>query len=49
MTMEHKNNLTAEDIQSNIDAHVRDISKEIKDGFEFLKKYPKSVSIFGSS
>ena len=30
-------------------AHLEHINREFSDGFEFLKKYPKSVSIFGSS
>lgn len=30
-------------------AHLEHIRREFADGFEFLKKYPKSVSIFGSS
>jgi uncharacterized protein (TIGR00730 family) len=29
--------------------HIQHITHEFGDGFEFLKKYPKSVSIFGSS
>jgi len=29
--------------------HLERINHEFGDGFEFLKKYPKSVSIFGSS
>ena len=35
--------------EEEIDEHVQRISYEFKDGFEFLKKYPKSVTIFGSS
>ena len=34
---------------SEISAHLDRINHEFLDGFEFLKKYPKSVSIFGSS
>jgi len=30
-------------------AHLEHINREFGDGFEFLKKYPKSVTIFGSS
>lgn len=30
-------------------AHVQHISREFSEGFEFVKKYPKSVTIFGSS
>jgi uncharacterized protein (TIGR00730 family) len=48
--MEHaKNDLTIEEINEHIDSHITDITKEFRDGFEFLKKYPKSVSIFGSA
>lgn len=48
--MEHaKNDLTIEEINENIEGHIKDIAKEFMDGFEFLKDYPKSVSIFGSS
>ncbi len=32
-----------------IDAHLEHINREFGDGFEFLKKYPRSVTIFGSS
>lgn len=35
--------------EGEIEAHLQHIGKEFKDGFAFLKKYPKSVSIFGSS
>lgn len=41
--------LTTEAIQENIDQHIKDISAEFRAGFEFLEKYPKSVSIFGSA
>lgn len=47
--MYNKDELTVEIINKNIAEHVEDISKEFKNGFEFLRKYPKSVSIFGSS
>lgn len=40
---------TAESIKDNIEEHIIAISKEFREGFEFLEKYPKSVSIFGSS
>jgi uncharacterized protein (TIGR00730 family) len=30
-------------------AHLEHINREFADGFEFLRRYPKSVSIFGSS
>lgn len=34
---------------SDITHHLEHINKEFDDGFDFIKKYPKSVSIFGSS
>lgn len=47
--MNKEQKFTAEQIKSNIEEHILAISKEFREGFEFLKKYPKSVSIFGSS
>lgn len=47
--MLNENELTIEKINSNIDEHIADISKEFRNGFEFLKKFPKSVTFFGSS
>ncbi|MEI6478878.1 MAG: TIGR00730 family Rossman fold protein [bacterium] len=44
-----KEQLTAEEINKEIDEHILEISREFRQGFEFLKKYPKSVTIFGSS
>lgn len=41
--------ITLDEINKNIDSHVNEISKEFKQGFEFLKKYPKSVTFFGSA
>lgn len=35
--------------EGEISTHLMHIQKEFKEGFEFIKKYPKSVSIFGSS
>jgi uncharacterized protein (TIGR00730 family) len=32
-----------------IQGHLEHITMEFKEGFEFLKRYPKSVTIFGSS
>ena len=32
-----------------IETHLERINKEFRDGFAFLRKYPKSVTIFGSS
>ncbi len=40
---------TAPDHEKGIEAHLARIHKEFCQGFEFLKKYPKSVTIFGSS
>ncbi len=40
---------TIEKIDESIKAHMEQINKEFKDAFEFIKKYPKSVTIFGSS
>jgi len=34
---------------SDINTHVERISREFREGFEFLKQYPRSVTIFGSS
>jgi len=47
--MLNEKELTVAKINENIDIHVKDISKEFRDGFEFIKKYPKSVTIFGSA
>jgi len=47
--MLNEKELTVEKINENIDLHINDISKEFRDGFEFIKKYPKSVTIFGSA
>lgn len=32
-----------------VDEHIADISNEFRAGLEFIKKYPKSVTFFGSS
>lgn len=32
-----------------IEQHIGHITRELKDGFELLQKYPRSVTIFGSS
>ncbi len=48
----HKNNqpITRGDIhEGDIRGHLEHIRREFDDGFEFLKKYPKSVTVFGSS
>lgn len=36
-------------INKDIDDYIRETDREFKQGFEMLKKYPKSVTIFGSS
>ena len=41
--------MSEKEIKDNIDAHIGEITNEFKDGFEFIRKYPKSVTIFGSS
>ena len=35
--------------RGDIDKHLERIQREFRDGFEFLRTYPKSVTIFGSS
>src|SRR5574343_122467 len=47
--MINENELTIEKIQENIDQHIKDISNEFRAGFDFIKQYQKSVTIFGSS
>ena len=47
--MKKEHTLSAKEINENIDSHIDEISKEFREGFTFLKKYPKSVSMFGSS
>ena len=41
--------LSKQEINENIHEHMEEIGKEFKNGFEEMKKYPKSVTIFGSS
>ncbi|MDE2038196.1 MAG: TIGR00730 family Rossman fold protein [Patescibacteria group bacterium] len=42
--------LTRKDIHEHaIEEHLERINREFRRGFEFLEKYPRSVSIFGSS
>lgn len=42
--------MSREDIhEGDIRGHVEHITREFHEGFEFIKKYPKSVTIFGSS
>jgi uncharacterized protein (TIGR00730 family) len=50
MTNINENYFSKSDIhESDIEAHLEHINREFGDGFEFLKKYPRSVTIFGSS
>ncbi len=41
--------LTPEAIEKNIAEYIVTITKEFQDGFNFIKKYPKTVSVFGSA
>jgi uncharacterized protein (TIGR00730 family) len=41
--------MSEKEIKDNIDQHIGEITNEFKNGFEFIKKYPKSVTIFGSA
>jgi uncharacterized protein (TIGR00730 family) len=41
--------MTPQHIQENIEEHISAISEELRAGFNFLKDYPKTVSIFGSA
>jgi hypothetical protein len=45
----HPGQLSPDEINKNIYDHIKEIGKEFKAGFEVLKKYPKSVTIFGSA
>jgi len=50
--MSNNNNLnfSKENIHAGeVIAHLEHINREFDDGFEFLRMYPKSISIFGSS
>ncbi len=47
--MYKENELSAKKINENITRLIEDISKEFQMGFDFIRKYPKSVTIFGSS
>jgi uncharacterized protein (TIGR00730 family) len=50
MKQQDLRHITRRDIHTgDIEAHIQKISSEFRNGFEFLKKYPRSVSIFGSS
>lgn len=41
--------MSEKEIKDNIEQHIGEITSEFKNGLEFIKKYPKSVTIFGSS
>lgn len=49
ISMQNEIKMTEEEITKSIEEHVNNITQEFKQGFEFMKKYPKSVTIFGSS
>jgi uncharacterized protein (TIGR00730 family) len=36
-------------VNEDIHEYVKEVTKEFRDGFEELRKYPKSVTVFGSS
>lgn len=47
---DNQNPLLRTDIHSSdIAGHLEHINREFADGFEFLKKYPKSVTMYGSA
>jgi predicted protein tyrosine phosphatase len=41
--------LTFNDIDKTLNEKVDTIEQEFRDGFDFIKKYPRSVSFFGSA
>ncbi len=50
MHNEHNPPLSRKDIHADTTKrHLDEINKEFKNGFEFLRKYPKSVTIYGSA
>ncbi|MDE2188448.1 MAG: TIGR00730 family Rossman fold protein [Patescibacteria group bacterium] len=49
MKEENFQTLSAKEINKNIYDHVREIGREFRAGFEVMKKYQKSVTIFGSA
>ena len=49
MNPEHSNPLTKEYIHREIQSRVSRIDKEFETAFEFLTKFPRSVSFFGST
>ncbi|MDD5165718.1 MAG: TIGR00730 family Rossman fold protein [Candidatus Pacebacteria bacterium] len=50
MNSKNKNPIVREDIHAKeVETHLERINREFSDGFEFLSKYPKSITVFGSS
>src|SRR3989344_229444 len=50
MHNEHNSPISRRDIHADTTKrHIEEITREFKNGFEFLKKYPKSVTIYGSA
>lgn len=50
MHNEHNSPISRKDVHADTTKHhLEQINKEFKEGFEFLKKYPKSVTIYGSA
>lgn len=50
MHIDHNSPLSRRDIHADTTKrHLDEIHKEFRDGFEFLKKFPKSVTIYGSA
>ncbi|MEK7642064.1 MAG: TIGR00730 family Rossman fold protein [Patescibacteria group bacterium] len=50
MHNEHNQPLSHRDIHADATKrHLEEINREFKDGFEFLRKYPKSVTVYGSA
>jgi uncharacterized protein (TIGR00730 family) len=41
--------MSEKEIKDNIDQHIDKITSEFKNGFEFIKKHPKIVTVFGSA
>ncbi len=50
MHNEHTSPLSRKDIHADTTKrHLDEINKEFKEGFDFLKKFPKSVTVYGSA
>ena len=49
MKFQKKHKLNHIEILSNIDEQTTAITKEFRDGFKFIERYPRSVTIFGSA